>query len=68
MTAMTDATATSTAPTTTTATATTTTTTTGDFTNQQFDKTQVADKVVEQYDEKHARIFYKHVMVRMHSY
>ena len=41
-----------------------TTTTTGDFKGQQFKEEEVADKVVEQYDEKHARIFYKHVMVR----
>jgi hypothetical protein len=37
---------------------------TGDFKDKQFEKTEVADKVVEQYDEERARIFYKHVMVR----
>jgi len=36
--------------------------TTGDFKNQQFGVTEVAAKVVEQYDEAHARIFYKYVM------
>jgi hypothetical protein len=36
---------------------------TGDFKDKQFEKTEVADKVVEQYDEERARIFYKHVMV-----
>lgn len=38
-------------------------TTTGDFKGKQFDKSEVADKVVEQYDEAHARVFYKYVMV-----
>jgi hypothetical protein len=36
---------------------------TGDFKDKQFEKAEVADKVVEQYDEECARIFYKHVMV-----
>jgi hypothetical protein len=36
---------------------------TGDFKDKQFQKEEVADKVVEQYDEERARIFYKHVMV-----
>jgi len=36
--------------------------TTGDFQNQQFGEREVADKVVEQYDEAHARVFYKYVM------
>jgi len=35
---------------------------TGDFTNKQFEEQEVADKVVEQYDLKQARIFYKYVM------
>jgi len=35
---------------------------TGDFKDKQFAKSEVADKVVEQYDEKHARVFYKYVM------
>mmetsp|Transcript_11268 Transcript_11268/g.23858 ORF Transcript_11268/g.23858 Transcript_11268/m.23858 type:complete len:307 (-) Transcript_11268:60-980(-) len=34
----------------------------GDFKDQQFEQSEVADKVVEQYDEKHARVFYKYVM------
>ncbi|VEU42982.1 unnamed protein product [Pseudo-nitzschia multistriata] len=34
----------------------------GDFKDQQFEQNEVADKVVEQYDEKHARVFYKYVM------
>eukprot|EP00536_Pseudo-nitzschia_multiseries_P016107 jgi/Psemu1/312797/fgenesh1_kg.1019_\ len=34
----------------------------GDFKDKQFEKNEVADKVVEQYDEKHARVFYKYVM------
>lgn len=34
----------------------------GDFTDQQFKENEVADKVVEQYDEKCARVFYKYVM------
>lgn len=38
--------------------------TTGDFKDKQFEKEEVADKVVEQYDEERARVFYKHVMVR----
>jgi hypothetical protein len=38
------------------------TTVTGDFDNKQFAETEVADKVVEQYDELQARIFYKYVM------
>ena len=37
---------------------------TGAFDGKQFEKTEVADKVVEQYDEKQARVFYKYVMVR----
>ena len=37
---------------------------TGDFKDKQFAKNEVADKVVEQYDEKQARVFYKYVMVR----
>jgi cob(I)alamin adenosyltransferase len=41
----------------------TTTGNTGDFKNKQFEKDEVAVKVVEQYDEARARIFYKHVMV-----
>ena len=41
----------------------TTDNTTGDFKGKQFDKKEVGDKVVEQYDEAHARIFYKYVMV-----
>lgn len=36
--------------------------TTGDFKDKQFAETEVADKVVEQYDLKQARIFYKYVM------
>lgn len=35
---------------------------TGNFKGQQFGEKEVADKVVEQYDEEHARIFYKYVM------
>lgn len=35
---------------------------TGDFEDKQFAETEVADKVVEQYDELQARIFYKYVM------
>eukprot|EP00303_Exanthemachrysis_gayraliae_P013761 CAMPEP_0206024228 /NCGR_PEP_ID=MMETSP1464-20131121/37838_1 /ASSEMBLY_ACC=CAM_ASM_001124 /TAXON_ID=119497 /ORGANISM="Exanthemachrysis gayraliae, Strain RCC1523" /LENGTH=288 /DNA_ID=CAMNT_0053398231 /DNA_START=70 /DNA_END=932 /DNA_ORIENTATION=+ len=35
---------------------------TGDFKGKQFKETEVADKVVEQYDLAHARIFYKYVM------
>lgn len=35
---------------------------TGDFKNKQFAETEVADKVVEQYDLVHARVFYKYVM------
>jgi sarcosine/dimethylglycine N-methyltransferase len=35
---------------------------TGDFKGKQFAEAEVADKVVEQYDEKHARVFYKYVM------
>lgn len=34
----------------------------GDFKDKQFSEQEVADKVVEQYDEKHARVFYKYVM------
>lgn len=34
----------------------------GDFKDKQFAENEVADKVVEQYDEKHARVFYKYVM------
>jgi len=34
----------------------------GDFEGKQFCETEVADKVIEQYDEKHARVFYKYVM------
>jgi len=34
----------------------------GDFKDQQFQQNEVADKVVEQYDDKHARVFYKYVM------
>ena len=33
-----------------------------DFVNKQFDKAEVADKVLEQYDQEHTRIFYKYVM------
>ena len=40
---------------------------TGDFKGKQFDKEEVADKVVEQYDLKQARVFYKYVMVRVHD-
>ena len=36
--------------------------TTGDFKNKQFSEEEVASKVVEQYDEVHARTFYKYVM------
>jgi hypothetical protein len=35
----------------------------GDFKDKQFQANEVADKVVEQYDEKQARVFYKYVMV-----
>lgn len=35
---------------------------TGDFTDKQFSEQEVASKVVEQYDEAHARTFYKYVM------
>ena len=35
---------------------------TGDFENKQFAETEVTKKVVEQYDELQARIFYKYVM------
>lgn len=35
---------------------------TGDFENKQFAEEEVADKVVEQYDELQARVFYKYVM------
>jgi hypothetical protein len=41
---------------------------TGDFKDKQFQKEEVADKVVEQYDEERARIFYKHVMVSVPSF
>lgn len=34
----------------------------GDFKDKQFSESEVASKVVEQYDEKHARVFYKYVM------
>jgi sarcosine/dimethylglycine N-methyltransferase len=34
----------------------------GDFKDKQFSESEVASKVVEQYDEEHARIFYKYVM------
>ncbi|KAG7341798.1 type 11 methyltransferase [Nitzschia inconspicua] len=34
----------------------------GDFKDKQFSENEVADKVLEQYDEKHARVFYKYVM------
>lgn len=34
----------------------------GDFKDKQFEENEVSDKVVEQYDEKQARIFYKYVM------
>eukprot|EP00934_Nitzschia_sp_Nitz4_P000307 Nitzschia sp. Nitz4//scaffold190_size42200//27959//28953//NITZ4_007393-RA/size42200-snap-gene-0.81-mRNA-1//1//CDS//3329540147//307//frame0 len=34
----------------------------GDFKDKQFAENEVADKVVEQYDEQHARVFYKYVM------
>lgn len=37
-------------------------TVTGNFDDKQFSETEVADKVVEQYNEKQARIFYKCVM------
>ena len=33
-----------------------------DFVNKQFDKAEVAEKVLEQYDQEHTRIFYKYVM------
>merc|ERR1711988_142201 len=33
-----------------------------DFVNKQFDKEVVADKVLEQYDQEHTRVFYKYVM------
>mmetsp|Transcript_27630 Transcript_27630/g.65587 ORF Transcript_27630/g.65587 Transcript_27630/m.65587 type:complete len:292 (-) Transcript_27630:244-1119(-) len=33
-----------------------------DFVNKQFAKEEVADKVVEQYDQEHTRVFYKYVM------
>mmetsp|Transcript_22676 Transcript_22676/g.68050 ORF Transcript_22676/g.68050 Transcript_22676/m.68050 type:complete len:307 (+) Transcript_22676:180-1100(+) len=36
--------------------------TTGDFAGKQFSEKEVASKVVEQYDEAHARTFYKYVM------
>ena len=36
----------------------------GDFKDKQFAEGEVADKVVEQYDLKQARVFYKYVMVR----
>ena len=36
--------------------------TTGDFTNKQFSEQEVANKVIEQYSEAHARTFYKYVM------
>ena len=32
---------------------------TGDFKGKQFGEVEVADKVLEQYSEAHARIFYK---------
>ena len=35
---------------------------TGAFDDKQFSEHEVADKVVEQYNEEQARIFYKHVM------
>lgn len=35
---------------------------TGDFKDKQFAKDEVASKVVEQYDEAQARVFYKYVM------
>ena len=35
---------------------------TGDFKGKQFSEEEVAAKVVEQYDEAHARTFYKYVM------
>eukprot|EP00529_Nitzschia_sp_RCC80_P030677 CAMPEP_0113456130 /NCGR_PEP_ID=MMETSP0014_2-20120614/8728_1 /TAXON_ID=2857 /ORGANISM="Nitzschia sp." /LENGTH=302 /DNA_ID=CAMNT_0000347573 /DNA_START=118 /DNA_END=1026 /DNA_ORIENTATION=- /assembly_acc=CAM_ASM_000159 len=34
----------------------------GDFKDKQFAETEVADKVVEQYDLEQARVFYKYVM------
>jgi sarcosine/dimethylglycine N-methyltransferase len=34
----------------------------GDFTGKQFEITEVADRVVEQYNEKQARVFYQCVM------
>jgi hypothetical protein len=33
-----------------------------DFVDKQFAKEEVADKVLEQYDQEHTRIFYKYVM------
>mmetsp|Transcript_24125 Transcript_24125/g.77819 ORF Transcript_24125/g.77819 Transcript_24125/m.77819 type:complete len:310 (-) Transcript_24125:484-1413(-) len=38
------------------------TTTTGDFKGKQFAEAEVADKVLEQYSEEHARTFYRYVM------
>lgn len=35
---------------------------TGNFDGQQFAEKEVSDKVVEQYDELQARVFYKYVM------
>ena len=37
-------------------------TTTGDFAGKQFSEGEVADKVIEQYSEAHARTFYTYVM------
>mmetsp|Transcript_41813 Transcript_41813/g.50144 ORF Transcript_41813/g.50144 Transcript_41813/m.50144 type:complete len:309 (-) Transcript_41813:255-1181(-) len=34
----------------------------GDFKDTQFSQVEVADKVVEQYDDEQARVFYKYVM------
>ena len=34
----------------------------GDFKDKQFAESEVASKVIEQYDEAHARVFYKYVM------
>lgn len=34
----------------------------GDFQDKQFSENDVAEKVIEQYDEKHARVFYKYCM------
>jgi hypothetical protein len=38
---------------------------TGDFEDKQFSAKEVGDKVVEQYDELQARVFYKYVMGKL---